>query len=335
MGIAAVIATAFREKTLPKTLRALNAQTLPPARVVIVDSAPAPGAEPMVDHCRKTVQFPIDYLRSPVASAALQRNRGVENVDEEFILFVDDDLYPEPDCLKKLAAVMEQDGERSVGGVGILLRNQLAPAPRRRAKKWFDFLADDILPSYGGKVIGPAVNLYHEPTHDQGVKDVDWLNTTCVLYRRDAFLEEQFSSFFMQYSFMEDVDLSVRIARKWKLKVHTGAYGFHDSQPSRFKRPYLMGKMSVVNRYYVMTKTLGRVSLRHHLKFIALIGFAIVFPIRSIHDVNDVRAWLGGLLGILVGLVAITPRVVARLGRRLFATHPSSATSHSRRRFRV
>ncbi len=130
-----------------------------------------------------------------------------------------------------------------------------------------------------------------------------------------AFLPEKFGSFFTGYSFMEDVDLSVRIARRWKLKVHTGAYAFHDSQPSRFKRPYIIAKMSVVNRYHVMTETLGRCSPRHHLKFLALAGFSVLAPLRQAHSVRDLDDWVRSTGGIAAGLLSISPSAIARLVR--------------------
>ena len=71
----------------------------------------------------------------------------------------------------------------------------------------------------------------------------------------EAFLAERFCPAFYGYSYMEDVDLSVRVAKRWRLVVHTGAAMYHDTGPSRFKAPYVRARMSVANRYHVMTRS--------------------------------------------------------------------------------
>src|SRR5207244_3795638 len=107
---------------------------------------------------------------------------------------------------------------------------------------------------------------------------------------------------FVGYSFMEDVDLSVRIARRWKLVAHTGAQAYHDSQPSRFKRPFTKSKMCVENQYYVMAKTLGRTSPGHHYRFLANFVVSRLTGLRAIKRPADameqLQSWCGGICGL-------------------------------------
>jgi len=271
-SISVIIATAFREEQLVNALQSINAQIRPPKEVIIVDGAPAPGVEMLVNNTTEQFCCKVHYLRWTPPSAAVQRNAGSQKAKGDIILFMDDDAYLEVDCFEKMAQFFDDDNECKVGGIGVLISNQLCLPPSKRAKRWLDFLSDEKRDSYSGAVIGPGLNIGPEPTgHHQPVQ-VEWLSSTCTAYRREAFLPEKFCPTFYGYSVMEDVDISVRIARNWDIYVHTGAFIFHDSRPSVFKKPFIRAKMSVVNRYHVMTKSLGRRTLKHHLKFILSIS---------------------------------------------------------------
>lgn len=311
-----MIATAFREGPLAATLRSLAAQSRVPEEIVVVDGDPQPGIERVVKEAAHHHGLNIIYSRLEPPSAAVQRNVGTKASSGEVILFLDDDAYPEPDCLEKMMQVLEEDAQLRVGGVGVLIRNQLCLPPRWKAKRWLDFLADEIRPSYSGMVVGPAINIGPEPTADGRVVPVEWLNCGCTAYRRAALPDGGFNSRFTGYSYMEDVDLSVRVARRWKLVVHTGACIYHDTQPSRFKRPYTRARMGVQNRYYVMTATLGRTSLRHHLKFLATVGMGLLFGLRGMRRPGDFADWLLALCGTIRGLGGVSGFLATRGWRR-------------------
>lgn len=303
-SVSVVIATAFRDATLKNTLRSLAAQSRLPEEIVIVDGAPAPGVEEVVEACRRELGLNVVYGRTKPPSAAVQRNLGVDKASGDVILFLDDDAYPEPDCLAKMIRVFEEDSTSRVGGVGVLIRNQLCPPPSPRAKLWFDFLADERRESYSGMIIGPAIAIGPEPTNNGDIVRVEWLSSTCTAYRRLALPQGVFDSRFHGYSYMEDVDLSVRVARRFDLVVHTGAYIFHDTQPSQFKRPYLRAKMVVENRYYVMTTTLGRNTASHHFRFLASLAVNQMTSLRDVRRPRDLVQWFQTLGGTIRGLMA-------------------------------
>jgi GT2 family glycosyltransferase len=161
-------------------------------------------------------------------------------------------------------------------------------------------------------VIGPAVNILPQGTADGRVVSVEWLNSTCTAYRREAFLAERFSERFVGYSFMEDVDLSVRVARRWKLVVHTGAQAYHDSQPSKFKRPYTKARMGVENQYYVMTQTLGRNSVNDHFRFLVNLIVARMVTVRKIRSRADMVEQVKVIFGAIVGLFCVVRKLTVK-----------------------
>jgi glycosyltransferase involved in cell wall biosynthesis len=332
-AVSVVIATAFRTGPLICTLEHLSRQTRKPERVVVADGAPAPGVESLVLEFAAKSSLPITYLRCVRVGAAAQRNEAIEHVREEVILFMDDDLYAEPECIDKMLSVFQLSGGDSrlsgvswpIGGVGAILVNQHGHPPSRAFKRWLDFLADQKCDSYAGKVIGPAVNLLPELHSHEEIVPVEWLNSGCTAYRRETFLESRFGERFEGYSFMEDVDLSVRINKRWGLVVHTGARAYHDSQPSRFKRPFLKARMAVVNRYHVMASSLKRTSLRHHVKFLALQLMTMFFILRDSIRSRRISEAVFGIGGTLAGCVSIIPSVCIVVWSRLFR-HDGTAT---------
>jgi GT2 family glycosyltransferase len=313
-SVSVVIATAFREDTLRTTLRALAAQQRPPDEIIVVDGAPAPGVESMVADHRDRCQQSILYLRSTRPGAAVQRNLGIDNASGDVLVFLDDDAYLEADCLEKMVGALEDDAAARIGGVGVIIRNQPCHAPSRLAKRWFDLLADEWRPSYSGMVIGPAIAIGPEPTAEPDLVRVEWLMSTCVAYRRAALPDGGFNARFAGYSYMEDVDLSLRVARQFDLVVHTGACIFHDSRPSRFKAPYVLAKMIVENRYYVMTVTLGRTTLGHHARFMVSLFVPLVMNLRGVRSGADLAAWLRSCGGTLSGLMATCGAALKRGG---------------------
>jgi hypothetical protein len=131
--------------------------------------------------------------------------------------------------------------------------------------------------SFAGCVLGPAVNLLPEDREDlPEVVPVEWLNTTCTLYRREALPDPPFPEHFKGYSFMEDVTLSLTVGRRWKLANARTARIYHDSQTGSHKfDPELIAEMQVVNRHYVMTKVLGRSRISDYLKLLLFELFSL------------------------------------------------------------
>jgi hypothetical protein len=128
--------------------------------------------------------------------------------------------------------------------------------------------------------LGPAVNLLPQDREDlPEAVPVDWLNTTCALYRREALPDQPFPDHFKGYSMMEDLTLSLTVGRCWKLANARTARIYHDSQPGEHKSdPGLVAQMELLNRHYVMTKVLGRSRFSDYLK----LGLFELFSLVSI-----------------------------------------------------
>ncbi|MDT7813206.1 MAG: hypothetical protein QOJ42_3122 [Acidobacteriaceae bacterium] len=283
LPVSAVIPTFNRPHSLERSLDSLVAQNALPAQLIVIDGSPAEDTRMVVDAWATAVgsQCEVVYQQAFQLGAAEQRNQGVAIAAQPFIWFFDDDILFESDCVKRLWAAIKTD--EAVGGVNAMITNQSYATPGRVTRTLFSLLDGKSRHSYAGKCIGPALNIL--PEDDPNLPDVvqvEWLNTGCTIYRREALPSPPFDSHFTGYSFMEDVALSLTVGKKWKLRNARTARIYHDSQPAKYKsNPAALATMELINRHYVMTRILGRTSAIDYAKLTLLETFGIVTPLVS------------------------------------------------------
>jgi GT2 family glycosyltransferase len=272
-----VIATKDRTAVLKRTLRSIASQCAQPAELAIVDASTDEATRALCEE----EQFPnlhstISWRRARVVGAASQRNQGVHSCPYPVIGFMDDDVVLEPDCFARLWQALHSSEQ--IGGVNAMITKQRYQSPGRLTKLLFRLLDNRAGSYYAGSVLGPAVNLLPEDREDlPEIVPVEWLNTTCTLYRREAMPDPPFLDHFKGYSLMEDVTLSVTVGRSWRLVNARTARIYHDSQPGSHKTvPAQVAEMQFVNRHYVMTQVLGRSRLADYSKLLLFEFFSLI-----------------------------------------------------------
>lgn len=279
-----VIATRDRWRSLAATLASLSGQDAQPEEIIIVDGS---SHFRSFDACiPKRLHSRIVYMQAEKAGAAWQRNEGFLRCRHQMIGFMDDDIVLEHDCLSRMVAALFSD--HRVGGVSAMIINQRYRRPGLATRCVLALMSGEHRSSYAGCLIGPAINIL--PDSDEGLPPnvrVEWLNTTCVLYRREALPLPPFPTHFHGYSIMEDVALSATVGRQWKLLNARCARIRHDSQPGLYKSNTRdLSRMLLVNRHYIMTEVLGRSGFADYLKLVVwefwqMAIFAVQQPIRT------------------------------------------------------
>jgi GT2 family glycosyltransferase len=277
INVSAIVPTAGRATFLRRALESLAAQTLHPIEIIIVDASQ--GSEPaqLCDQGIPGLRSQIRWVIAKEHGAAAQRNQGVATATQEVIWFFDDDIVYKPNCVESLWNAISSD--RQLGGVNAMIINQRYQPPGLVSRVLFLLMHGQREKSFAGKVIGPAINLLPEDRHDlPEIVPVEWLNTTCTMYRRDALPSSPFDSFFSGYSLMEDLALSLRVGeRGWKLANVRTARVFHDSQSGGHKTDLAaIASMELQNRHYVMTKILRRTSISDYVKLSTWELFSII-----------------------------------------------------------
>jgi glycosyltransferase involved in cell wall biosynthesis len=218
----------------------------------------------------------VIWLRATTLGAAAQRNQGVATATQPFIWFFDDDILFEPECVARLWRAIEADP--GLGGVNAMITNQRYQAPGRISRAVFALINGRNESTFAGRLLGPAVNLLPEDRDDlPDVVPTEWLNTTCTIYRREALPDPPFDSIFTGYSMMEDLTLSLRVGKRWRIANARTARVFHDSQPGVHKADVAaLAEMELVNRHYVMTQVLEKTRARDYAGLLIWEAFQLV-----------------------------------------------------------
>jgi glycosyltransferase involved in cell wall biosynthesis len=306
LPISAVVPTRNRERPLACMLKSLASQSYQPTEILVVDASSTRDSERL---CKKTgvegLSSRIVYEKAFETGAAIQRHQAIANASQDHILFLDDDIVFESDCIIRLWQALQSDTQ--IGGVNAMITNQRYLPPGRLSRSLFRILNGRPESSYAGKCIGPAYNILPEDDAElPEITSVEWLNTTCTLYRRNALPVPLFAKHFTGYSLMEDLALSLTVAKKWKLANARTARIFHDSQPADYKSDQSeLAEMELVNRHFVMTRILSRNQTRDYAKLALLEAFGIVTPLVS---ASAWRALPSVVAGKLRGIRAIAQR---------------------------
>ena len=304
LPISAIVPTRNRSAPLARTLHSLAQQSVQPTEMIVVDGSTDDSTQELCQSEIPGLATQIKYYRATAIGAATQRNQAMLHASQNVIWLMDDDILLEPECLARLWAALQSDAH--LGGVNAMITNQRYLPPGRISSNLFRFLHGTLETSYAGKCIGPGLNLL--PEDDPNLPEivpVEWLNSTCTLYRREALPQPLFPANFTGYSLMEDVTLSLMVGKQWKLANARTARIFHDSQPGDHKNnPGVLAKMDLVNRHYVMTQILQRCSLGDYVKLIVLQLFGIVASLTSKKGWVSLPLVLNGKLQAIAQILA-------------------------------
>jgi GT2 family glycosyltransferase len=244
--LAIVIPTIGRYDDLRRMLQSLAAQTRLPDEVVIVDQD-----ETSECFAREFPQLRIHVISLP-GSASLKRNAGFRAAapDADLIGFFDDDIVLEPQTFGALLDFWDAAPE-DLGATSCNWGNH----PPVYARSLKNLGLATRLGLYG-TAKGAVMRSGFQTTMPGVEQDtyVRWLPSGAVVYSRKVLAEFCWDEWFESYSYLEDLDLSYRVSKKYRLAMVAGARFYH--YPSSIGRPnlYLFGKKEVLNRLYFVSK---------------------------------------------------------------------------------
>jgi GT2 family glycosyltransferase len=296
IDVSAIVATGNRPVPLLKALESLAGQNMHPREIIIVDASHDSGTRLLCEEGVTDLRSQIRWTSATHVGAAVQRNQGISTATEEIIWFFDDDVLFQPGCVQLLWRAMRS--EATIGGVSATITNQRYKTPGLASRQMFRIMNGVAAETYAGRVIGPAVNLLPDDRDDlPEIVPVEWLNTTCTMYRSVALPSPPFPPYFHGYSLMEDLALSLEVGKKWELANARTARIFHDSQPADYKSdPRTLSCMELRNRHFIMTRVLGRRTVMDHLKLALWELFSLVSVAMRRSNWKSIPSILAGKL---------------------------------------
>ena len=213
--VSIVLPTMNRGEDMRAFLDSLLLQTVLPAELV-VDAGES--VQELLQRALEGSEIALIY-RSSQPGTSLQRNLGIDLATGEFLFFLDDDMVLEPEYIERSLEAFDLPMDPPVGGV---MGSQINVPPDGAAKRavFRMFGIAHTAPGDDSELyISGGVRWLAEPSR---VVPIPVAATGRVAYRRACLDQERFSEFLPGYTFAEDVELAVRIARRWTI-VHQPA----------------------------------------------------------------------------------------------------------------
>ena len=103
-----------------------------------------------------------------------------------------------------------------------------------------------------GSVAASGWQTMVQPVHETIY--VDWLCSAAAVWRRDVFDDYLFDERFEGYSYLEDLDFSYSVSRKFRLAIVGGPGFLHFPSPRGRISGFHFGKVEAANRLYFVRK---------------------------------------------------------------------------------
>ncbi|WP_027185486.1 glycosyltransferase family 2 protein [Desulfovibrio inopinatus] len=243
-----IIPTFNRPVELTNCLASIITQTVKPLEVIVIDD----GGECNIDQydAFAAAQIPLICIPKDTPDLTTSRNIGIARARGEIICFLDDDTVVEPDYLKEILTVYQNDPKHEIGGVGGYVTNPKPLGVIMRLRRPVN-VAFGISGFREGKVLPSGFvtnyNTTEFPLH--ALTQVDVLMGCTSSFRRDVFKQFLFRPNYYNYALDEDYDFSYRVAQHWKLFITPKARLQHFESPlSRPKKGKISHKF-LIGRY--------------------------------------------------------------------------------------
>jgi GT2 family glycosyltransferase len=230
-SISVVIPTKDRPDEVMRMLSSLREQHTMPLEVIVVDqSTPAYILQP----------FPqLVHLHEPqIGGLTAARNRGVDSARGDVVLFFDDDVLLETDCVREIALAFA--ARRDLVGAQCSISN-----PRYNPERSLFELSERI---FRHGFFDPRPRIYRGEIIPRLIAGL------ASAYRRDLFESERFDEALTGYGLAEDWDMTMRARRHGSLTTVPAARVRHEESPKNRADFATFAKMRRRNFLYLYHK---------------------------------------------------------------------------------
>jgi glycosyltransferase involved in cell wall biosynthesis len=249
--------------------------------IIIVDSSDTPNPEAFESKNKK-----VNYTRTQIKSAAIQRNIGLELVSKKttHIAFIDDDTWPEKDYFSKLEKTMYKFNAVGVSGITNDLHAKLKKTGGNEKRDFFKklfFLAS----SKECVVLRSGVNTPVKELTNTEIRS-QWL-IGCSLWDRELIRNVRFDSSLLTNSVGEDVIFSIQASVNGPLYVNKSVVLQHNSS-TQYAKSLSIFEQWIKNRQKIIN-LIGNSFINKLCYIIANSGAVIWFVLHNAKNPENVR----------------------------------------------
>ncbi|HEY9516152.1 MAG TPA: glycosyltransferase [Gemmatimonadaceae bacterium] len=306
-----VIATYKRSVEVCALLRRVQELPDAPAEVVVVDGSPDDATRRAVADWAHTadLRYQLVYVRSP-AGLTRQRNVGIDASSGAIVFFLDDDCHPEPGYFRAIHQLYAED---TSGSVGAICGSPVNDMGKRLSFRWRLRLALGISPAgEAGEYMRMGASIPIGSARPfSGARPVAAMPGCTMSFRRAALARHRFSHFFYGYSQGEDLEMSLRVGRDYRVLWCGDAHAIHDHALGGRPASMEKGRMEVRNRYFIWKRHVSDAGVLDRIRFWSDTAYSIAYDLASFAtrptSVAPLRHMAGCLRGAL-GCIVAPPR---------------------------
>jgi GT2 family glycosyltransferase len=274
-----------------KLVESLRVQSRIPDELIVVDASDNDYTKELIEQGRNQLSFDCTYTHTD-SGLTRQRNIGIGLSRGNYLFFFDDDVVLEKEFIDIVYSSFKKFESYNVAGI----MGRIVNIPNlTRSWEWL-FKKIFLLSDFGKgrvKLSGlPSIRINGE------LSFVESLSGGCTAYKREVFEHFRFDENLKGYAYLEDVDFSFRVGRKYRLIYQPKARLMH------FPSTYLMvdsrklRKMFIQNQLYLFHKNMPK-DFPHYLGYwISVIG-ALLYNGIIQSDLKACRGIIEGLLETL------------------------------------
>lgn len=314
--VSVIIPTKNRIEDIKRCLESISAQTLLPDELVVVDSSDTEELRSWLDsffRSRFSVPFNFDfkYVHAGVGLTRA-RNLGAESSTKDIVIYVDDDVILDKDCIKEIVHVFDNDSEKRVG---IVFCQSIKPVAKddfvnvKKNRGFFGLIFATLFflggPGNKGKFLASG-NYTYIRDNSGGDKIIKVETPTADIYalRRETCDEFRWDEELPGGFYGDDIDLSYRVSRKYQNIYNPRAKMVHKPsvvRPAKSER----ARTRMEFQYYFFMKNFPP-SFKHKFAFWwSILGLLLSSAIGVIlhRDSSAFRGHMRGFINIIRGSV--------------------------------
>ncbi|MBA2274792.1 MAG: glycosyltransferase [Actinobacteria bacterium] len=286
-----LITTRNRPQELRRLIESILGQSVLPQEIVLVDASDVPDEGGLRERI-ESAGVDFVFLTSKPGRTH-QLNIGIDASSGDIVLINDDDVVLEQRYHEAMLSVFEQGGA-SVGGVqGTIIGDTLKPLPMRAFRALF--LLSRHTKDAPGRLLPSGY--YTTPVRPTRLREAEALRLCGLAFRRGVFADHRFDETLEGYALKEDIDLSYRVSRRYKLFVTPDARFHHLKSPGARISVRQKSRMHVINNYRIHRRNLKHTPASGIAFAWAVLGRVLQELGRAVAEMNP-----GYILGTLQGL---------------------------------
>lgn len=293
-----IIPTLNRKEDLVKTVRSVLDQKVLPKELVIVDQSKTKESYQVIQKIfsKRETNVSLRYIwDSSIPGLTHARNRGIQESSGDIIMFLDDDVELDENYTKEILEAFCANLE--IGAVGGIVENYCMKFWKKIAHSIF------CLGSFRDERWVVSSECLSNKKEEVYLK-TNTLSGCNMAFRRHILDKIRFDENYRGYSFGEDIDISFRVSRDYKIFLISKARLIHKAKgrASKYEKDLRRGYKEIsYSKYYFFKKNVPKTPLNILLYLwlnIGLVSEAIFLSVFRHKDISPIIGLFQGYIGI-------------------------------------